>query len=725
MEIAGPTGPLACNLKGYEPRLQQHQMMSDVANAFNKQAVALIEAGTGTGKSIAYLLPVMMWVSKHKQRTLLSTHTISLQEQLIEKDIPELIQALGLDIKAVLVKGMGNYACFRKIEESHMDLLLMDSEERAQFVQIEAWAEKSHDGSKASLPFVPSSTCWERVGAESDTCTTTKCPHYQKCFFFKARRHAEDAQLLIANHHLLFADLSLRAEKNNYDETTILPSYEHIIIDEAHHIEDVATEFFGARTSKLAINRTIKRLMTEKQGKAVGKLPLLREKLHECSPPNPSFETGKILARLINDIPGNARNIQIHSNNTFDLLAKFIDDAATNDDESESKLRLQPHQYEKPFWLKEIVPAAKTLVSSVKSYVQSIIALEEDCKELKNERFQEQSKTIRSDITAFIGRIAEQASLIDQMILSPPPAERVRWIETNKLRMGSNVSLISAPLDISQLLAKALFSPFKTVILCSATLTTNRQFNFIRSRLGITETLLENKTIIESIYDAPFDYPKQSLLVIPTDIPEPSNKNFTEAASEQIWRAVEVSRGSSFVLFTSYGMMQKCHELLAERLEKNRYKLFKQGDANRQALLTQFKNTSRGVLFGTDSFWEGVDVAGEALRCVVIVKLPFRVPSEPIIQARTEAIEAQGGDPFMDYTLPTAIVKFKQGFGRLIRNRRDRGCIVCLDTRLISKNYGKLFLNSLPDCQRCITTSVEIEKEMRAFYRRTHHLIIQ
>jgi ATP-dependent DNA helicase DinG len=666
--------------------------------------------------------------SYHKERTLLSTHTITLQEQLVEKDIPQLLKALGLTLKVELVKGMGNYACLRKIEDSQNDLLLMDYDEKAEFIKIEAWAQNTTEGSKSTLSFVPTHAGWDRVSAESDTCSATKCPFYENCFFFKARRRAEDAQLLIGNHHLLFADLSIRAETENYDETAILPTYSHVVIDEAHHIEDVATEFFGARTSKLALFRLLKRLMAEKQGMAVGKVPQLREKIIILSNSVPKEEISSILMRLSTDIPGLAQDLHAHITTVFDLFCDFVDSLESTTDEltpGDSKLRMYPNHYETPFWKNKVVPAASALILSGKKLIQSLAALESDCKDVENERFQDQCKLLRADIVSFSGKIADHISLIDQMVLSMPPKGRVRWIEINNLRSGINVGLVSAPLDVSTDLAESLFSKFNAITLCSATLTTNRHFDFIRSRLGITKELLPEKKITENIYEAPFNYPLQSMLAIPTNLPAPTHGNFLGAAVEQIWRAIEISRGGCFVLFTSYSMMQKCHEMLFDRLVNNRYALFKQGDANRQHLLKEFKNATRGVLFGTDSFWEGVDVSGEALRCVIIAKLPFRVPTEPIIQARAEAIEQRGGDPFMEYTLPSAIVKFKQGFGRLIRNRRDRGCILCLDSRLISKNYGKMFLSSLPDCQRFFATSTEIEEEMRAFYRRTHHLIIQ
>jgi ATP-dependent DNA helicase DinG len=299
----------------------------------------------------------------------------------------------------------------------------------------------------------------------------------------------------------------------------------------------------------------------------------------------------------------------------------------------------------------------------------------------------------------------------------------VRWIEAQMLKSFLNVHIADAELNIAKALADFLFSKFDSVILCSATLTTNKKFDFVKHRLGLKEQYFESLHLTENIYESPFNYKQQALLVIPNDIPNPLDPKFTEAAVEKIWETIQISQGNAFVLFTSYGMLKTCCSRLEKRLNEHRYPVFKQGDNNRQTLLKKFKETDRSVLFGTDSFWEGVDVAGDSLRCVIIVKLPFKVPTEPIIQARTEAIIARGGDPFMEYSLPNAIVKFKQGFGRLIRNKKDRGCIVCLDTRLITKKYGQQFLNSLPNCQQIIAPSEQIRSHMKEFYRKTYHLV--
>jgi ATP-dependent DNA helicase DinG len=729
LKLVQADGHLSKTIKGFEFRLQQQQMMTDVIEAYNQDCIALIEAGTGTGKSLAYLIPALLWAAQYKERTVISTHTITLQEQLVNKDIPLLLQALNLKLKVALVKGMNNYICLRKLEDAQTELRLFPSEESEEVQKIESWKNSSIEGSRSELPFVPSSAAWDRVGAESDACSHHECPHYQACFFFKARRQASDAQILVVNHALLLADLSRRAEVNNYADVAILPAYRRIILDEAHHVEEMATEYFAQRLHRLDLMRVLGKLSSDKR--AQGKLPLLKEKLQNLFNKTPPRDVAAIISRLTIDLPAlrHILNEQIHQ--TFESFHGFLEhikhplgqseDAAN----SENKLRiLQVHQAH-PKWSGDIIPQAQKLIGHLKQYKQGIDSVELDLKNMDNDRLQEQTKSMRLDIQALLLRIESATTFLSNFLSHLQDPNIVRWIEAQKFKVLTNIQLIDANLDISKTLVNFLFSKFPTVILCSATLTTNQRFGFIRQRLGLTENWLPQRKITEQRYESPFDYQKQALLIVPTNIPAPQHPDFLQAAHEHIWKAIQASRGNAFVLFTSYTMLQNCYQALNERLKSNRYQVFKQGDSNRQDLLNQFKKTNYSVLFGTDSFWEGVDVAGDALRCVIIVKLPFKVPSEPIIQARAEAILTRGGDPFFEYTVPHAIVKFKQGFGRLIRNKWDRGCIVCLDTRLVTKGYGRVFLNSLPPCEKVFGQDTLVYEKMADFYRKTYHLVKQ
>lgn len=726
LKILKENGLLSCSLKGFEPREQQQKMMVDILKAYNDNSIALIEAGTGTGKSFAYLIPAILWAAQNKERTVISTHTIALQEQLMIKDIPIILKALGVELKAALIKGMGNYLCLRKLQEANDERLLLDPPRAEELQKIDGWNQSGKDGSRSSLPFAVSHEMWGMVAAESDTCTNSKCQYFQECHFFKARRKANDAQILIVNHHLLFADLNRRAENENYNDAAILPHYTRVILDEAHHIEDIATEYFATNINRMNLLRIIGRLSAEKQVNAHGKLPLLKQKIVDYYKSKTiSSEVTSILSRLNIDLTGNKNDLLTHIVRTFDALSHFVTSIGTNNssrEDKENKLRLLPYHQTHPIWQNEIIPNVQDLLKAISQYARSIESIDQDVKAMEDEKLDEITKTVRYEVLALSNRLKESADAFSEFISDKVDPNKVRWIELQAAHLD-NIHLNNANLDISMSCVEYLFNKFSTVILCSATLTSNQKFQFIRQRLGLTSKLLPDQTITENVYDSPFNFAKQAMLVVPTDIPNPMDPNFIQVASEKIWGIIQASHGNAFILFTSYSMLNTCYNYLEKKLLSHRYTPLKQGVESRQKLIQKFKDQDRSVLFGTDSFWEGVDVSGDALRCVVMVKLPFKVPSEPIIQARSEALHANGQDSFMEYSLPTAIVKFKQGFGRLIRNKKDRGCIVCLDSRILQKGYGKHFLNSLPNCQQFFGPSDLMEKQMVDFYKKTYHLV--
>lgn len=714
-------GPLSQSIKGFESREEQQKMMLNILSAYNEGEIALIEAGTGTGKSFAYLIPAILFAAQNKERTVISTHTIALQEQLLLKDIPIILKALNIDLKVVLVKGMGNYVCLRKLEEANETKLLLSENEAKEIEKIDAWNQTTKDGSKSSLPFVPSYETWELVAAESDTCTGMKCPYYQECHFFKARKKAEDAQVLVANHHLLFADLKRRKETDNYDDSAILPFYTRIIIDEAHHIEDIATKYFAKNVNRLKLLRNIGWLAAEKQKGASGKLPTLKRKMSDYYSSKPSCErVSSLLTRLSIDLTGDKNSLLTEIVNTFEAFTEFVKTFDQKNEDKENKLRLHLYHHTHPFWQTNVVPKVNELIKALRKYVQAIISIDQEIKYLEDEKLDEITKSTRFEAIAFANRLQEASDMLSEFISDKHQLNKVRWTEFQE--GDENLHLNHADLDIATVCSNFLFSKFPTIVLCSATLTANKQFEFFKQRLGLSSKLLKTRVITENCYGSPFNFKAQSMLLIPTDIPHPQDPLFIKQAAMCILKAIDASHGNAFILFTSYSMLTSCYQLLNNELTKKRYTPFKQGETSRQNLLEKFKKQDRSVLFGTDSFWEGVDVAGEALRLVIIVKLPFKVPSEPIIEARAELINANGGDSFLDYSLPTAIVKFKQGFGRLIRNKKDRGCILCLDSRILNKGYGKHFLDSLPDCQQFFGTKDDLEKEMVNFYKKTYYL---
>lgn len=731
LKAIAPDGPLSRCLKGFECREQQKQMLLAILKAYNQNEIALIEAGTGTGKSMAYLIPAILWALKFQQRTVISTHTITLQEQLIHKDIPLLTKALGVDIKAVLVKGIGNYVCLRKLKEIKYQFNLLSPTETAELEKIEAWSQSTREGSRASLPLHPSQTVWELVGAEHDTCNNRKCDHYKDCYYFKARKQAQEAQILVANHHLLCSDLLKKEDENIREENCIMPFYSRVILDEAHNLENVATDFFADQISLLEVFKMLHKLSTDKPGEALGKLMVLQRAIEGCYQKEPPQEITFILKRLMTDIPGLRWDVWNQTQVAFEGFAQFarmMQDRTGIVQEDlqpgEIKHRLREFHQTHPDWQENILPKAKKLAEQMQQYLTAIVHMEKDLKAVNNDRLHEMIKSILFDISALTDKLSGYHAILQNFLHPEFPKEKVRWIEVQHLQRGANISLIDADLDVSKALVKFLFSQFNTIILCSATLTANQDFKFIRQRLGLVPEKLKRRALSESVFDSPFDFKRQALFAIPTDMPLPSHPQFLPEAVEHIWKILQISRGNAFVLFTSYSMLNECYGKLNERLKSQGFHPLKQGETNRGAMLSRFKSVDRSVLFGTESFWEGVDVVGEALRCVILVKLPFKVPSEPIIQARSEAIIARGGDPFFEYALPHAIVKFKQGFGRLIRNKRDRGCVVCLDSRLLNKGYGRLFLQSLPDCQQLFKNSEELYPAMSDFYRKTYSLVV-
>ncbi len=715
LSLLKPGGLLSFAIPGYESREAQLDMASDIVDSYNDKQIALIEAGTGTGKSVAYLVPALLFAHQNQERTCISTHTINLQEQLLFKDIPFLLKSLNLDLKAVLVKGMNNYLCLRKLHDFALEKHTLTQDEVKDLEKVLEWSETTKEGSRSDLPCMISPSVWTEVNAEVDTCSRMECPHFKECHFFKARKLAEDAQVLIVNHHLLSVDLMSKQENPSGG---ILPSYKRVILDEAHHLEDVACEHFAERATRWELQRNLARLLSEKKIEArLGKLNLLKKKIDEHFPFQDDF-ISKILSKIEIDLAGEKQVISSFIQEAFQSLIFFFNHVSTSKDpdEGERKWRLKKEHYNHPLWSGEVVVKIKHLTESIKRFIFSIDALEADIAYLDNEKFNEKTKALRQDILAFTQRLKRSNETILKFIDPMSTIDQVKWLEIRPMKGFLNVHLIHAELDISKRLDDYLFKPIDTVVLASATLTTRKSFAFIKSRLGLSDS---KRSLIEKIYDSPFDYEKQALLMVPKDISDPSHAKFSDDACEHVLKAIEASKGGSFVLFTSFSMLKAFQYRLQNSLRQGNFSLFVQGDDQRKTLLEKFKKTKRAVLFGTDSFWEGVDVVGDSLRLVIIVKLPFKVPSEPIVQARTESIDEKGGDSFLEYTIPSAIVKFKQGFGRLIRNKEDRGCILCLDKRLLNKGYGKFFLESLPKCGQFFNEKNLLEYKMKDFYSKS------
>lgn len=706
-----PGGPVSRALAGFECREEQQAMLAQVARAFNEDRIALIEAGTGTGKSLAYLIPAISWSLQNDERVVISTKTINLQEQLIGKDLPLLQGLKGLQCKAVLVKGRGNYLCLRKLaaaqEENRLFLSAGGDEELCELIR---WAGKTGDGSLSDLSFIPRRENWERVCAEADQCTRLHCPHYAKCFFYKARRESSSANVLVVNHHLLMADLALRSRMDSYDRPAVLPRFQRIIIDEAQHVEDVATEYFGFRVSKYALLRILRRLQGARET-GRGLLPFLCAKLH-AEGGDGDRQTAGVLDSITGAVIPERFAVEKKIGAAMDRLASELKLACGEGGmENACSLRITPDVTASPFWQGTLCPVLKELLGVVKSFSEKLGGLLKLLGSLP-EGLRETVEPAVLEIGSMRQRIGHYVECLDFFMEGKEGV--CRWLELTGRGAWERLSFCAAPLDVSAGMREAVYERFGTVIMTSATLTVGGAFDYFRARVGLGG--VDKDKVDQCILPSPFDYGRQAFVAAPKGIAEPGSGGYEDMLAELVGRAVAISRGSAFVLFTSYKLLERLYARLAPGLEDGGLAALKQGTDNRTALLNRFRREKGSVLFATDSFWEGVDVRGEALQCVVLTRLPFRVPDEPIQQARVEAIELAGGDPFLEYSVPQAVIKFRQGFGRLIRHRDDTGAVLILDSRVHSRRYGKLFLDSLPATSICRLDARGALAEMEKFF---------
>ena len=642
--VLGDGGLISKRMPGYESRPEQLAMAHAVAKAIATQQHLVVEAGTGVGKSFAYLVPAILAATQtrrpdgERRRIVISTHTIALQEQLISKDIPFLNAILPVEFSAVLVKGRSNYISLRRMHGAwEKASSLFDSEPLQQLKQIRQWSDKTGDGSLADLDFRPLTEVWEEVQSEHGNCLGKRCSTYNNCLYYRARRRVWNADILVVNHAMFFSDLALRREG-----ASVLPDYDVVIFDEAHTVEEVAGAHLGVSITNAQLVYNYNKLYNDRTQKGI----LLHHHLQDAQ---------KLVLRL-----------RYVTHDFFDSIQHWREQYAKANGRVRNPLPIDD----------TISPELNELARIIRNYAETLTA-------------EEQQVELRASADRLNGLAITLKTWLKQEL-----EDAVYWIETTGRDRG--IKLMSSPIDVGPVLRDQLFAEVPSAILTSATLSVGQQdFGFLRTRLGLTQAA-------ELKLGSPFNYREQVRLVLAENMPDPSTESakYDEALIPRIQKHVLETQGRAFVLFTSYRSLKQCADRLTRWFVQQNMTLLCQGDGtNRTQLLDRFKKEGRAVLFGTESFWQGVDVPGDALQNVIITKLPFSVPDHPLLEARVERIRENGGNPFMDYQVPEAAIKLRQGFGRLIRSATDHGQVVILDPRIRTKRYGKLFLDSLPACR--------------------------
>lgn len=664
---------------GFEYRKEQEDMAHAVEKSVNENKKLIVEAGTGTGKTLAYLIPAIRWAVENKKKVIIATNTINLQEQLLLKDIPLAKSIIKEDFSYALVKGRNNYVCKRLFNElalgKNIDIETYSIEAREQIEYILKWGHKTKTGDKADLPFEVLPEVWELIQSTTELCIGKKCPYRKECFYMKTRMEKLEADILISNHHVFFADLNVRAETDFDTEYLILPRYDMVIFDEAHNIESVARSYFSVEVSKISFTRLLNRIYQKKSRKKE-KSALIRV---EESIDDKSLKDTSQYIQLLNSIKEETSILQNISDEYFDEIRKMYDSKA----DMPIRKTLNNFEMTKSRFLENLREKKSFFERKMNEFLNDLMAFSNVIDEEKDKN---------PEVINFVNHIKIYKSYIDnfKFINEFSNDDYIYWLDINAKR--TNVVLTATPLNIAQKLSSVLFENLNRLIFASATLATNGNFNYFKNSLGLNE-----EKCIEEIIKSPFNYDEQMSVYIPNDILDSENINaFVTDASRFILEILTKTQGKAFVLFTSYTMLNQIYYSIGKKFKNAGFEVFLHGEKQRSQLIKEFKESKNPILFGTTSFWEGVDVQGENLSNVIITKLPFLVPTDPIVSAISKKIEEEGRNSFTDYQLPEAIIKFKQGIGRLIRKKSDSGNIFILDSRILKKKYGTLFIQALP-----------------------------
>ncbi len=684
-------GPLARKSELYEERPSQIKLLKAISAAFNENKVGVFEAGTGVGKSYAYLIPSLLWALANKERVVISTGTINLQQQLVEKDIPAAQKIIGKNVKYVLLKGRQNYICQRRLAEAGEERDLFSGDQAA-FDSIAAWAKSSATGSRSDISFPPPESVWSRVNSESDACMGSKCPYREDCFVMKTRKEAADALIIVVNHHLLFADIESRMNGGGYDDTAVLPPYRRIVFDEAHGIEDSATSFFSESINAFKLKKQLRLLYRSKRNSKAGLL---------------------LTVSLLTKDDAFISKAAAAVTTTIEKM-EALDEAALSLLDAVYSIRLS----------EQTVPSLAPLFPPIAALRESIGELTALLHEtIENLGEDDADVPAVWETKSVVRRLEGFIMLLKNFCEWDEHQETVFYFQKEKLpprKAGEKpvwfTSFTATPLDVSHMMVEGVFSPMDSVVCTSATLGTGGSFAYWMRRTGVS--LIEEERLDQAVFESPFPYGDRVLFAVPGDAPLPTQdslsfQTFTDRAVPSL---IEASGGRTLVLFTSYESLRQTYTSCRSQLEQAGITCLKQGDDDRFRLLELFKEDRTSCLFATSSFWEGVDVPGESLSQVIIVKLPFPVPSDPVFAARSESIERNGGSSFMELSVPDAVIKFRQGFGRLMRRGDDRGVIVVLDRRIITKPYGRIFLSSVPQTRRMANPLDEISAAERRFW---------